>query len=461
MDSVSSTTLRYVFGEDTIDTILPDGVDPGSLLLVLGHPGAGKTTFAIKMLYENAMRFNAKALYIGFAETKEKFYSYMKRFNIDLELAENKGLFTFIQMPTMSGKELLEAVTSILSEKIFGEGYSIVVVDSITPILNVLTTDEARAYLHTALYNLVSTTRVLLILIADLPFATETVDLKGLEFIADAVFVFKTRIEKGLIHRFTEIRKFRGRPIPMAELPFAIEEGRGVKVLTSPSVLQTPYIATMMSYKDECSNIVWGSLYTGTYVGVISECRVIPLSIWTLVIRLVYGFGLTYGIISFKEPPDVMRNILSDIAKSMNYPSHYILQKIVFIENINPAAYSTQQIDAILRNYIEQNVNIIVLVNTESLYLYHDPLLVDRILNILSLYTKSGLTIIFEFIDNVYTQSQLMRYDITHKISCIDESIIHSVIRSRIIGLDIRSSRAVAKIGDKDIVDCIEQHPLA
>lgn len=94
-----------------------------------------------------------------------------------------------------------------------------------------LTTEEAKAYLHIILYNLTSNTNDFLILVADLRFATETLDLKGLEFIVDAVFVFKTRIEKDLIHRFIEIRKFRGRPILVAEISFSMGEGRGVRAL--------------------------------------------------------------------------------------------------------------------------------------------------------------------------------------------------------------------------------------
>ncbi|ADM27404.1 putative circadian clock protein, KaiC [Ignisphaera aggregans DSM 17230] len=455
-----SEVRSYVFGEEALDAFLAGGIEPGSLILVLGHPGAGKSTFVARMIYENIMRYNVKGLYIGFAETKEKFYSYMKRFGIDFNLAEEKGLFTFIQMPTMSGKDLLEGVTSVLSEKIFSEGYSIAVVDSITLILNVLTTDEARAYLHASLYSLTSTAKILLILIADLPFATETVDLKGLEFIADAVIVFKTRIEKGLIHRFMEIRKFRGKPIPMAEIPFAIEDGRGIRVLLSPAILQTPYTPPITGYKDICTDGVWGELHTTSYIGIVSECRTKPLSILSLLARVIHAYGLTYGVISFKETPEIIKTAISEAAKAIHSPPHYILNKAMFIQNVNPAAYSTQQIDAILRNYIEQNINILILFDVDALYLYHDPHMVDRILGFLAMYAKSGSTIVFEFIDNVYTDTQLMRYDIIHRIRCEGTKIIHGVVHSRTLGIDIKGSRAITEIGDAEVVECIEKNPV-
>lgn len=452
--------MNYVFGEDTLDMLLVEGIDPGTLLLILGHPGAGKTAFAVKMLYENAMRYHVKGVYISFAETKEKVYSFMKRLGVDLKLAESKGLIEFIQMPTIAGKELLDVITSVLGKKIINEGYSIAVIDSITPILNVVTTDEARAYLHTTLYNIMSSTKTLLILVADMPFATETVDLKGLEFIADAVFVFKTRIEKGLIHRFMEIRKFRGRPIPAAEIPFSIDDGVGIRTLISPAYLRTPYTASTILYRDTCSDILWDPILAGSYIGIISECNVIPPSVLAMILRLIHSYGLYYGIVSFKEVPEALKNLLANIARDLKVLPHYILQKLVFIESLNPSAYSTQQVDAFLRSLLERNVNVIIIHGAESLYLYHDPLHVDRVLNSISMYAKSGNSVLIEFIDNIYTNTQLIRYNIIHKVQCLGDKVVHNVVRSRSIGVDLKSFAPISRIDDSMLIDCFEKHPI-
>ncbi|MEM0339504.1 MAG: ATPase domain-containing protein [Ignisphaera sp.] len=461
IDSEQSTIPRnYVFGDEVLDQLLAGGIEPGSLILVLGHPGAGKSTFATRIVFENVMRYNIKGVYLSFAETKAKFYSYMRRFNIDLELAEKKQLFEFVQMLTMSGKDLLDFTVSTLGQKVLGEGYSIAVVDSITPILNVLTTDEARAFLHSTLYNLVSNTNALLILIADLPFAVETVDLRGLEFIADAVFVFKTRIEKGLIHRFMEIRKFRGKPIPMAEIPFSIEDGRGVRMLLSPTVIQPPYTASVTSYSDECSNLVWRGLASGSYVGVVATCNVIPLTFWALLARIVFSYGANYGIISFRDSPENIKNILRNAAGLMKIPPHYILNKAAFIESIHPAAYSTQQLETIIRNYIDSNIQILVLDGIESLYLYYDPILVDRMLKSISMYVKSSPSVMFELVDNIYTQSQTMRYDIIHEILCDQEKLLHSATTTRTSTSYLRTPSYIVKVYDDDLAKCIETHPF-
>ncbi|MEM4442243.1 MAG: ATPase domain-containing protein [Ignisphaera sp.] len=449
-----SDVAGFVFKDEIIADLLGD-IEPGSVLLVLGHPGAGKSTFAAGILFENCLRFNVKGVYISLAETREKFYNYMKKFSMDFEYGEKKNLVEFIHMPTLAGRELLEAITSTLSTKIFTEGCSIAVVDSITPILNVLTTDEARSYLHSTLYNLSSVAKALLILIADLPFATETVDLKGLEFIADAVFVFKTRIEKRMISRFMEVRKFRGKSIPMAEIPFVIEEGRGIRCLLSPTIAEVPYSMAMTSYRDECTNSVWGSILSGTYVGIVSRCNIIPFSIWLLLTKLIMNYGLNYGILSFRESKEVTKEVISKSAQALGTPPHYILQKSVFIESLNPSIFSSQQLEAMFYRFAEQNINFFIIDGAEALYLHHDPLYVDQMLRSLSTYIKNGLITVFELINGVYTQTQTSRYDIVHEIICRENTVEHNVVRGRIAAIDIASYNLVTRISEESILKCL------
>jgi len=141
-------------------------------VLILGHPGAGKSTFVASVVFENVLRFGVKGVYISLAEDKEKFYSYMRRLGMDFAVPEGKGLFEYVHVPTLTGRELVEVVVERLSQKVVGEGARIAVIDSVTPLLNALTTEEARSMLHATLYSLTSASKALLMLIADLPFAT-------------------------------------------------------------------------------------------------------------------------------------------------------------------------------------------------------------------------------------------------------------------------------------------------
>jgi circadian clock protein KaiC len=447
--------MRFVFRDEVLAQLLGD-VEPNTLFLVLGHPGAGKSTFVASVVFENVLRFGVKGVYISLAEDKEKFYSYMRRLGMDFAVPEGKGLFEYVHVPTLTGRELVEVVVERLSQKVVGEGARIAVIDSVTPLLNALTTEEARSMLHATLYSLTSASKALLMLIADLPFATESTDLKGLEFIADAVFVFKTKIEKGIINRVMEVRKFRGKPIPLAEIPFTIEEERGFRCLLISPASELPYTAATTTYREECSERVWGPLLTGTYIGVISRAGLTPFSPWLLILKLVGDYGLSYGIISFREPAEVLKSLIAKAAEVLQRPFSYLLSKASFIVTINPVLFSPQQLEATIYRYVEQNVNLLVIDGVDSLYLYYDPLYIDRMLKSLATYARGSFSIVFEFVNNVYTPTQLSRYDIVHEITVGREGTVeHSVVRGRLASLQVAPGNLSARIDEASVLKCL------
>jgi circadian clock protein KaiC len=51
--------MRFVFRDEVLAQLLGD-VEPNTLFLVLGHPGAGKSTFVASVVFENVLRFGVK-----------------------------------------------------------------------------------------------------------------------------------------------------------------------------------------------------------------------------------------------------------------------------------------------------------------------------------------------------------------------------------------------------------------
>lgn len=56
---------RESSGIDGLDEILYGGFYRGSIILVAGHPGAGKTTFAANFIYSGATKFNEPGVYVS------------------------------------------------------------------------------------------------------------------------------------------------------------------------------------------------------------------------------------------------------------------------------------------------------------------------------------------------------------------------------------------------------------
>ena len=81
----------FTLGVIELDRILRDAIQPGTLLVISGHPGSGKTTLASTICYVNALQ-GKKCLYISFQESKEKLYVNMARLGLNLEEIERRGV---------------------------------------------------------------------------------------------------------------------------------------------------------------------------------------------------------------------------------------------------------------------------------------------------------------------------------------------------------------------------------
>ncbi len=210
-------------------------IHPGTLIVLLGHPGAGKTTLASKVVSCNMDRLGIKVVYFSTSETKEKYFTYMENLGLRLKDFESRESLKFIELPTFSGEMACDMFVDILTRTVTEEDPDLIVIDSVTPILWYLKDDPSRrSFLHAGIYKVVSEFRKTMILIGDLPYGKERVDLGGIEFVADVVLVAKLLSERGKPTRRLEIRKFRGRSVRVSEFPFAIVEGAGIKVVKPP-----------------------------------------------------------------------------------------------------------------------------------------------------------------------------------------------------------------------------------
>ncbi|RLF15158.1 MAG: hypothetical protein DRJ97_04695, partial [Thermoprotei archaeon] len=83
----------------------------GSLIVVKGGPGTGKTSLCLAFL-KSGVEVGEKVVYVTFVESKHDLAFYAKRFNIDLLGLEAKGLIKVEEVPTMvfGAESLLRAV---------------------------------------------------------------------------------------------------------------------------------------------------------------------------------------------------------------------------------------------------------------------------------------------------------------------------------------------------------------
>ena len=80
--------LRIPCGIPGFDELIEGGIPVGSIVLLAGNAGSGKTLFSSHLINSNAKI--GKALYCGFFEKKENLISNSLKFGIDLKKFEQE-----------------------------------------------------------------------------------------------------------------------------------------------------------------------------------------------------------------------------------------------------------------------------------------------------------------------------------------------------------------------------------
>lgn len=132
-------------------------------------------------------------------------------------------MLKYVKFPTPASEDFMQGFIDLMSKLITEFRPKILVIDSVMPVLESIK-DEARAkgYLQNYFWELQRLAGTTVVLVSEVPLGQEYTSSGGIEFIADAVLILKHRIQRGLLARYMEVRKARGRPLTIAEVPFSI-----------------------------------------------------------------------------------------------------------------------------------------------------------------------------------------------------------------------------------------------
>jgi len=222
---------RISSGVPGLDPLIQNGFKQGSINLVEGGPGSGKTIFATQFLMEGLKKGEPVA-YITFEVIKEKFFENMLLFGWDLEKYEKSGLFTFLAYSPEQIKKVLLEGGGTLDTLVHQKGIKRIAFDSITSFALLYATELAKKEAALTLFNVINSWDCTAILTAQDEGGADRKKIVSttLDFEVDGILLLYHMRKGNIRKRGLEILKMRGTKTP--NKVFALEltkKGMNVK----------------------------------------------------------------------------------------------------------------------------------------------------------------------------------------------------------------------------------------
>ena len=200
---------RISTGNQELDILLDGGLLKNSMILLAGNPGAGKTIFSSRFIYEGALN-DEPGVYACFAETRERLITDMKKFGVDYEPLIRRRLVEVLDLSIGSEIEVQSALNQIF-EAITKLRARRLVVDSIAAMAMGLETEFEKRHLIRLLYRLILKTGCTTIVITDIPWNSNRIGESIEEFVADGIILMEHQYDSSdNLKRQLRITKMRG-----------------------------------------------------------------------------------------------------------------------------------------------------------------------------------------------------------------------------------------------------------
>ena len=220
---------RLATGVPNLDAIFTGGLPKGSVTVVAGSPGAGKTILTQQICFHNAGPKNRVLIFSTLSEPTAKSLLYLKQFSF-FDPKKLDGSVQFVDLGVMLRTKGLEAASALIMEHVKKVKPSMVVIDSFKVFDDLAKSkEELRKFGYEIAVNLMAWETTALLL-----GEYGAADIAGnpLFSIVDGLVVMSQRESLGENQRFFKIVKMRGTNHSREEHPFLIT-GNGVEMFAS------------------------------------------------------------------------------------------------------------------------------------------------------------------------------------------------------------------------------------
>jgi circadian clock protein KaiC len=210
---------RVETGVHNLDLILNGGLPKGSVTVMSGPPGSGKTTLAQQICFHNASAARRVLSFATLSQPTAKTLQYLRQFTF-FDPAKLDGGVQFVDLGALVRTKGLETVSSTILQHLKTVKPDIVVIDSFKAFDDLARSkEELRKFGYEVAVNLMAWETTALILGEYAPADYESNPLFS---IVDGLVVLSQRESLGEAQRFFKIVKMRGTDHSRDEHPFVI-----------------------------------------------------------------------------------------------------------------------------------------------------------------------------------------------------------------------------------------------
>jgi KaiC/GvpD/RAD55 family RecA-like ATPase len=216
---------RVATGSEALDALLDGGFPEGSVILLAGNPGVGKTVFSTSFLVEGA-RQGEVGVYLTFAEDRQTLVTNLSsHLEVDLARLEEEGLLKILEGLTLDERGVNITLETLL-ETIQVSGARRLVIDSVTAMLQSFPNPiRVRQFIHTVISKIVRQMGCTTLLNVEIPLGEERVGIGVEQFVADGVLVLRAGELDGRLIREMEVVKMRGVRLRERKVIYSLDRG--------------------------------------------------------------------------------------------------------------------------------------------------------------------------------------------------------------------------------------------
>lgn len=213
------------------DNLVGGGFPRSSFIILAGHPGTGKSTFAIQFLLNGAAMAKEPGVYASFLEREEIFIRNMsKSYGLDFKKPMEEGALRFLEFTPLASEAVSETLNKIV-KTVMETGAKRLVIDSLNALFGDVPPTEQRRILEIVLNRIIKDQGCTVIAILEQSIGKAEIGFGIEEFVADGLIIFESYVEGHEAKRRAMIRKLRGSQHSPRYQTISLNPGEGISFL--------------------------------------------------------------------------------------------------------------------------------------------------------------------------------------------------------------------------------------